>query len=623
MQTYVIWILLCPLIGVLINGFFGRRLGRAAHVVACGAVGVSWALSILVFLRVLNGDTLGVDAPAKLYSWISTDVLNVVVGFQVDELSAVMLLVVTTVSFFVHVYSVGYMRGDSGYARYFTFLNLFVFSMLILVLADNFVQMFVGWEAVGLCSYLLIGFWYEKKSASDAGKKAFIVNRIGDFGFLIALFMIFANAGSLDFYFVFRDAYHLPQATVTAIALLLFVGAVGKSAQFPLYVWLPDAMEGPTPVSSLIHAATMVTAGVYMVARCHVLYDLAPAAAAVVAGVGAFTAFFAASIALVTNDIKRALAYSTVSQLGYMFIGVGVGAYAAGIFHLMTHAFFKGLLFLTAGSVMHAMSGELDMRRMGGLKGRMPVTAWTFVIGAVAIAGVPPLAGFWSKDAILDAAFHGHPILWAVGLVTAFMTAFYMFRLIFMTFFGASRVDHEVEHHLHESPPSMTVPLIVLAALSAVAGLVGTSEQGGIFAFLNRAFGDAEGHEGGGGKLGLMAVSTLAGLGGIFVAHRLYLARPYTRERAARPGGALHRLLSNKYYVDEVYHALIIQPVRRFAIFLWDVFDSLIVDGLVNLTGLLVKVVSWVVSRVQTGRTPFYATSMVVGTVVLLYYIIR
>ncbi|OGG44366.1 MAG: NADH-quinone oxidoreductase subunit L [Candidatus Handelsmanbacteria bacterium RIFCSPLOWO2_12_FULL_64_10] len=623
MQTYVIWILLCPLIGVLINGFFGRRLGRGAHVVACGAVGVSWALSILVFLRVLNGDALGVDVPAKLYSWISTDTLNVVVGFRVDELSAVMLLVVTTVSFFVHVYSIGYMRGDPGYARYFTFLNLFVFSMLVLVLADNFVQMFVGWEAVGLCSYLLIGFWYEKKSASDAGKKAFIVNRIGDFGFLIGLLMIFANVGSLDFYFVFRDAHNLPQATVTAIALLLFVGAVGKSAQFPLYVWLPDAMEGPTPVSSLIHAATMVTAGVYMVARCHVLYDLAPAAAAVVAGVGAFTAFFAASIALVTNDIKRVLAYSTVSQLGYMFIGVGVGAYAAGIFHLMTHAFFKGLLFLTAGSVMHAMSGELDMRRMGGLKRRMPVTAWTFVIGAVAIAGVPPLAGFWSKDAILDAAFHGHPILWAVGLVTAFMTAFYVFRLIFMTFFGASRVDREVEHHLHESPPSMTVPLIVLAALSVVAGLVGTSEQGGIFAFLNRAFGDVEGHEGAGGKLGLMAVSVLVGLGGIFVAYRLYLARPYTRERAARPGGALHRLLSSKYYVDEIYHALIVQPVSRFAGFLWDVIDSLIVDGLVNLTGLFVKVVSWVVSRVQTGRTPFYATSMVVGTVVLLYYIIR
>ena len=623
MQTYVIWILLCPLIGVLINGFFGRRLGRGAHVVACGAVGVSWALSILVFLRVLNGDALGVDVPAKLYSWISTDTLNVVVGFRVDELSAVMLLVVTTVSFFVHVYSIGYMRGDPGYARYFTFLNLFVFSMLVLVLADNFVQMFVGWEAVGLCSYLLIGFWYEKKSASDAGKKAFIVNRIGDFGFLIGLLMIFANVGSLDFYFVFRDAHNLPQATVTAIALLLFVGAVGKSAQLPLYVWLPDAMEGPTPVSSLIHAATMVTAGVYMVARCHVLYDLAPAAAAVVAGVGAFTAFFAASIALVTNDIKRVLAYSTVSQLGYMFIGVGVGAYAAGIFHLMTHAFFKGLLFLTAGSVMHAMSGELDMRRMGGLKRRMPVTAWTFVIGAVAIAGVPPLAGFWSKDAILDAAFHGHPILWAVGLVTAFMTAFYVFRLIFMTFFGASRVDREVEHHLHESPPSMTVPLIVLAALSVVAGLVGTSEQGGIFAFLNRAFGDVEGHEGAGGKLGLMAVSVLVGLGGIFVAYRLYLARPYTRERAARPGGALHRLLSSKYYVDEIYHALIVQPVSRFAGFLWDVIDSLIVDGLVNLTGLFVKVVSWVVSRVQTGRTPFYATSMVVGTVVLLYYIIR
>ncbi|MSS71284.1 MAG: NADH-quinone oxidoreductase subunit L [Candidatus Latescibacteria bacterium] len=622
MQTYVHWILLCPLIGVLINGFFGRRLGRGAHVVACAAVGISWALSVLVFLRVLNGDALGVDAPARLYSWIETDALRIAVGFRVDELSSVMLLVVTTVSFFVHVYSIGYMRGEPGYARYFTFLNLFVFSMLILILADNFVQMFVGWEGVGLCSYLLIGFWYEKKSASDAGKKAFIVNRIGDFGFLIGMFMIFVNFGSLDFHIVFRDASNLPQATATAIALLLFVGAVGKSAQFPLYVWLPDAMEGPTPVSSLIHAATMVTAGVYMVARCHVLYSMAPVAGAVVAWVGVFTAFFAASIALVTNDIKRVLAYSTVSQLGYMFIGVGVGAYAAGIFHLMTHAFFKGLLFLTAGSVMHAMSGELDMRRMGGLKRSMPITAWTFVIGAVAIAGVPPLAGFWSKDAILDAAFHGgHPIIWAVGLVTAFMTAFYMFRLIFMTFFGASRVDPEVEHHLHESPPSMTIPLIALAALSVVAGLVGTSEHGGIFAFLNKVFEDTAAEPAGGGKLGLMAISVLAGLGGIFLAYRLYLARPYTKARA--PDGALHRLLSNKYYVDEIYNAAIVQPIKRFAMFLWDVFDSLVVDGLVNLSGLFVKAVSWIVSRIQTGRVPFYATTMVVGTVALLYYIIR
>ncbi len=625
-ESCVLWILICPLAGAALNGFFGRKLGRGVHWIACSAVGASWILAILVFRNVLKGETLGVDVPHRLYSWISVGDLNISVGFQVDELSSVMLLVVTTVSFLVHIYSIGYMHGDPGYSRYFAYLNLFVFSMLVLVLANNFVQMFVGWEAVGLCSYLLIGFWYEKKSASDAGKKAFVVNRIGDFGFLIALFLIFKHLGTLDFAPVFQDAHNLPEITITAIALLLFAGAVGKSAQFPLYVWLPDAMEGPTPVSSLIHAATMVTAGVYMVARCYVLFDLAPMAAAVVAGVGVITAFFAASIAMVTNDIKRVLAYSTVSQLGFMFIGAGVGAYAVGIFHLMTHAFFKGLLFLTAGSVMHAMSGELDMRKMGGLKKYMPITSWTFLIGAIAIAGVPPLAGFWSKDAILDAAFHGgHYGIWALGMITAFMTAFYMFRLIFVALYGVSRVDPSVEHHVHEAPPSMTIPLIVLAVGSVAAGWVGVSEHGGIFSFLGRSIvPNTVAHEAtGGSRLGLMALSTLVAAGGIFLAWRMYIAKPFTKERASHSAGGLHRLLVQKYYVDEIYDALIVQPLKRFANFLWDVLDSLIVDGLVNLTGMFVKAVSWIVSRVQTGKTPVYATSMVVGAVVMLYYIIR
>ena len=625
-ESCVLWILICPLAGAALNGFFGRKLGRGVHWIACSAVGASWILAILVFRNVLKGETLGVDVPHRLYSWISVGDLNISVGFQVDELSSVMLLVVTTVSFLVHIYSIGYMHGDPGYSRYFAYLNLFVFSMLVLVLANNFVQMFVGWEAVGLCSYLLIGFWYEKKSASDAGKKAFVVNRIGDFGFLIALFLIFKHLGTLDFAPVFQDAHNLPEITITAIALLLFAGAVGKSAQFPLYVWLPDAMEGPTPVSSLIHAATMVTAGVYMVARCYVLFDLAPMAAAVVAGVGVITAFFAASIAMVTNDIKRVLAYSTVSQLGFMFIGAGVGAYAVGIFHLMTHAFFKGLMFLTAGSVMHAMSGELDMRKMGGLKKYMPITSWTFLIGAIAIAGVPPLAGFWSKDAILDAAFHGgHYGIWALGMITAFMTAFYMFRLIFVALYGVSRVDPSVEHHVHEAPPSMTIPLIVLAVGSVVAGWVGVSEHGGIFSFLGRSIvPNTVAHEAtGGSRLGLMALSTLVAAGGIFLAWRMYIAKPFTKERASHSAGGLHRLLVQKYYVDEIYDALIVQPLKRFANFLWNVLDSLIVDGLVNLTGMFVKAVSWIVSRVQTGKTPVYATSMVVGAVVMLYYIIR
>ena len=625
-ESCVLWILICPLAGAALNGFFGRNLGRGVHWIACSAVGASWILAILVFRNVLKGETLGVDVPHRLYSWISVGDLNISVGFQVDELSSVMLLVVTTVSFLVHVYSVGYMHGDPGYSRYFAYLNLFVFSMLVLVLANNFVQMFVGWEAVGLCSYLLIGFWYEKKSASDAGKKAFVVNRIGDFGFLIALFLIFKHLGTLDFVPVFQDAHNLPEVTITAIALLLFAGAVGKSAQFPLYVWLPDAMEGPTPVSSLIHAATMVTAGVYMVARCYVLFDLAPMAATVVAGVGVITAFFAASIAMVTNDIKRVLAYSTVSQLGFMFIGAGVGAYAVGIFHLMTHAFFKGLLFLTAGSVMHGMSGELDMRKMGGLKKYMPITAWTFLIGAIAIAGVPPLAGFWSKDAILDAAFHGgHYGIWALGMITAFMTAFYMFRLIFVALYGVSRVDPSVESHVHEAPPSMTIPLIVLAVGSVAAGWVGVSEHRGIFSFLGRSIVPNTVAHGvtGGSRLGLMALSTLVAAGGILLAWRMYIAKPFTKERASRSAEGFHRLLVQKYYVDEIYDALIVQPLKRFANFLWDVFDSLIVDGLVNLTGMIVKAVSWIVSRVQTGKTPVYATSMVVGAVVMLYYIIR
>ena len=482
MLEYVWLIPLFPAIGFTLNGLFGRRLGRkAVSWVGPSAIGLAFLTSILIFLELIRRPPSERLFEKVLFDWVVSGSFQTVIGYQIDPLSILMALVVTGVSFFIHIYSVGYMHDDSGYIRYFAYLNLFVFMMLNLILANNFLLMFVGWEGVGLCSYLLIGFWFEKDSASNAGKKAFVVNRVGDFGFILGMFLLFTSLGkhgiwTLDFTEVFSNAAKLDSTTVTAITILFFVGACGKSAQIPLYVWLPDAMEGPTPVSSLIHAATMVTAGVYMVARCNVLYSMAPLSMAIVAIVGVVTAIYTASIGFCQNDIKKVLAYSTISQLGYMFLGVGVGAYSAGIFHLMTHAFFKGLLFLGAGSVMHAMSGELDMRKMGALRKKIPVTFWTFFIATLAIAGVPGLSGFFSKDEILWQAFsssHGHFLLWLVAAVAAGMTAFYMFRALFMTFFGESRVDPHVAHHIHESPRMMTVPLMILAILSIIGGYVG------------------------------------------------------------------------------------------------------------------------------------------------------
>ena len=482
MFDYVWLIPLFPAIGFLINGFFGRRYSKTVvSWVACSALGLSFLTSILIFFELIGRPPAERLFEKVIFDWVVSGNLNTVIGYQIDPLSILMALVVTGVSFFIHIYSVGYMHDDPGFPRYFTYLNLFVFMMLNLILANNFLLMFVGWEGVGLCSYLLIGFWYEKDSAANAGKKAFIVNRVGDFGFLLGMFLLFTSLGkhgvwSLDFTEVFANANELDTATVTAITILLFVGATGKSAQIPLYVWLPDAMEGPTPVSSLIHAATMVTAGVYMIARCNVLYSMAPISMAIVAVVGVATAIYTASIGFCQNDIKKVLAYSTISQLGYMFLGVGVGAYSAGIFHLMTHAFFKGLLFLGAGSIMHALSGELDMRKMGGLRKKIPVTFWTFFIATLAIAGIPGLSGFFSKDEILWQAFsssHGHFLLWLVAAIAAGMTAFYMFRALFMTFWGECRADDHVKHHIHESPKIMTVPLMVLAVASVIGGYIG------------------------------------------------------------------------------------------------------------------------------------------------------
>ena len=616
MLDTVILIVLIPLAGATINGLLGSRLGKISGYIGSAAVGASWLLSLRVLIQVLGGASLDVN----VYEWIAAGTFKAAVGFQVDALSTVMIVTVTTVSFFIHIYSFGYMGHDPGFARFYAYLNLFVFSMLVLVLANNYLMMFVGWEGVGLCSYLLIGFWYTKKTASDAGKKAFIVNRIGDFGFLIGMFVMITALGTVDFSEVYEKApVLLPAGTATAIALLLFVGACGKSAQFPLYVWLPDAMEGPTPVSSLIHAATMVTAGVYMVARSNVLYTMSPTAGAVVAWVGVITALLAATIALVNTDIKRVLAYSTVSQLGYMFIGVGVGAYTAGVFHLFTHAFFKGLMFLAAGSVMHAMSNELDMRKMGGLLSKMKITGITFWIGALAIAGVPPLSGFWSKDEILASAYKsGHPAIWALGVVGAMMTAFYMFRLIFMTFHGAPR-DRDLHDHAHESPSSMTVPLIVLAIGSAFVGFVGYPPGHGLIdQFLGTVVGAHHapaGHSGMSEGV-LVGISVLAAALGIGIAYFLH-RRGRLGAESTHP---VHGVLTNKWYVDELYNAVIVQPIRRISDGLWTIFDTIFVDGLVNALGYLVKGIGWLTTRVQSGNTPTYALWIVLGTVVTLYF---
>ncbi len=559
---------------------------------------------------------------------------------MLDPLSAVMILVVTGVGFIIHVYSIGYMAHEPGFGRYFTYMNLFVFSMLTLVLADNFLLMFVGWEGVGLCSYLLIGYWFEKKSASDAGKKAFIVNRVGDFGFLIALFMIFWHVGSLNFSDVMQAAptvFAAGGATITAICILLFVGATGKSAQIPLFVWLPDAMEGPTPVSALIHAATMVTAGVYMIVRTNLLYIMAPDALMVVAIVGAVTAIFAATIGLAQNDIKRVLAYSTISQLGYMFLACGVAAFTAGIFHLMTHAFFKALLFLGSGSVIHAMSGQQDMRYMGGLKKYLPITYWTFILGTLAICGIPGFSGFFSKDEILWKAYssqYGGPIFWVIGFVTAGLTAFYMFRLVYLTFHGKERMDKETKAHIHESPRSMTVPLIALGVLSVIGGWVGMPHLFGVINYFEHwlepvmaggrqaaeshallaAAGDT------GMEWSLMGLSVLLVVIAIFAARFVYNQKPEIATNLRARLSGVHQILLNKYYVDELYGATIVRPVVYFSLFLWKIVDVIFIDGLINGVATIYNDISESLRHVQTGRLRTYATVFAFGVMVLVAF---
>ncbi|MEW6386916.1 MAG: NADH-quinone oxidoreductase subunit L [Thermodesulfobacteriota bacterium] len=631
MMDYVWLIPVFPLVGFIINGLLGKRLPKnVVGAIGSAAVGLSFLLTISIFMEYLKLPASSRPVEKVVYTWMSAGSFQAPIAFLVDPLSLIMLLVVSGVSFIIHVYSVGYMHDDPGFPRYFAYLNLFVTNMLILVGANNFLMMFVGWEGVGLCSYLLIGYWYEKKSASDAGKKAFVVNRIGDFGFLLGMFLIFWTFGTLNFREVFSlsSQYPVGSAVITAITLLLFVGATGKSAQLPLYTWLPDAMEGPTPVSALIHAATMVTAGVYMVARCSALYVLAPVSLTVVALVGALTAIFSASIGMAQFDIKRVLAYSTVSQLGYMFLACGVGAFVSGIFHLMTHAFFKALLFLGAGSVSHALSGELDMRKMGGLKKEIPITYWTFIIATLAIAGIFPFAGFFSKDEIL---FHslvdGHALYWGIATVAAFITAFYMFRAVFMTFYGESRVDPHVAHHIHESPPIMTVPLMTLAGLSLVGGFVGIPLIKGMHVFkdfLSPSIATLphHAHYSATFEVGLMIFSMAVAGAGIYTAYKMYIKQPELPTVVAEKYQTAYELLYNKYFVDEIYDAAIVEPIKEGSNFLWTGVDNQVVDGAVNGSAGVVAWLSAHLRKLETGFLQNYALAILIGVTLVVGYLV-
>jgi len=611
-----------PLAGALVNMLFGGVIGRRAHWIAVPALFGSFLASCIVFAGVAGGATY----TPTLFPWIVAGDFETAVAAYVDPLTGVMLLVVTGVGFLIHLYSAGYMHDDPGYARYFAYLNLFVFSMTMLVLAGNFLLLYVFWEAVGLCSYLLIGFWYTRPAAAQAGKKAFIVNRVGDFGFGLGVMWLWTALGTLDYGAVFTAVDTLPTTTATGIALLLFMGACGKSAQLPLHTWLPDAMEGPTPVSALIHAATMVTAGVYMVARSHALFERSGVALEVVAWVGVATALFAATIGLVQTDIKRVLAYSTVSQLGYMFAAVGLGAYAAGIFHLVTHAFFKALLFLGAGSVIHGLGGQQDLRKMGGLSSRMVTTTITTTVGALGLAGLPGLAGFFSKDEILAAAFHGgHRAIWALLLVGAFMTAFYSSRLLFLAFYSGPRMTKEAAHHVHESPGVMTLPLWVLAILTVVAGVaVGIpSEHGTRFArFLAPVFPVHEVAHGGGVAMMLIAMAVIVFTAGVVLAWFLYMPAPVRAEAIGRPRNPVHALLLNAWYVDALYDLAVVRPLFALSTFCARSFDVKVVDGLVNAVGRVVVAGAAGLRQIQTGYSVNYALTMLAGAVLLVAFLL-
>ena len=621
----IAWLIpVLPLIGFIINGAGRNVLSKGiSGFIGSGVVLASFLLSVYVFIQVKNGNT----HVAHYFNFINVDSLKIAFDFKLDQLSSLFLLIITGVGFLIHVYSTSYMHEEPAkdFAKYFAYLNLFVFSMLLLVMGANYVIMFIGWEGVGLCSYLLIGYWFKNNDYTNAAKKAFVMNRIGDLGFLLAVFWLIAKVGTVSFDEVFSAASlaKLSVTDITGITLLLFVGATGKSAQIPLYTLLPDAMAGPTPVSALIHAATMVTAGIYMIARSNILYTMAPVTQAVVAIVGLATAVLAATIALKQNDIKKVLAYSTVSQLGYMFLGLGVGAYTGAVFHVMTHAFFKALLFLGAGSVIHAMGGEQDMRNMGGLKKHMRTTHLTFLLGCLAIAGMPPFSGFFSKDEILAAAFANNPVLWGIGVFTAMMTAFYMFRLYAMTFLGKFRGTHEQEHHLHESPAAITIPLIILAILAVIGGWVGIPEvfmHGGhrLETFLEPVFAQSNAiatkHELSHNTEYMLMIVSVAGA----LIALVYAWNKFSKyEKTEKESTGITKLLENKWYVDELYQSVIVSPLRSLSAFFNNVIEKKVIDGLVNGTGKAVNYGSRQLRWLQSGQVGAYVLLMVLGILIL------
>ena len=618
MKNLIFLIPILPFIGFLINGFGRKALSKGLiGIIGSGTVLASFIISLMIFI---NGDYSA--TPIKYFDFIKVGSLNIPFAFQIDQLSTLFLLIITGVGFLIHVYSTAYMHEEKRehYGRYFAYLNLFVFSMLLLVMGANYVIMFIGWEGVGLCSYLLIGYWFKNIDYTKAAKKAFVMNRIGDLGFLLAVFWLISKLGTTNYVDVFANVGKLSSTDIIGITLLLFVGATGKSAQIPLYTWLPDAMAGPTPVSALIHAATMVTAGIYMIARSNALYSLAGATNNIIAIIGAATALLAATIALKQNDIKKVLAYSTVSQLGYMFLALGTGAYVAAVFHVMTHAFFKALLFLGSGSVIHAVSGQQDIRFMGGLRKKLPVTYLTFLVGCLAIAGIPPLSGFFSKDAILLSAFEHDKFLYIIGVITAGLTAFYMFRLLFITFNGGFRGDDEQRHHIHESPAAMTLPLIVLAVLSVIGGFIGVPEvfiHGGerLASFLAPVIPTAAHHIEHSTELMLMGLTTVIAIVAILIAWARY--RTYREEET----GSFGRVLQNRWYVDELYNSIIVRPINKLGNIANVYFEKSGIDALVNGVGRLVHYGGRQLRWLQSGQVGNYVLLMVVS--MLLFFVLQ
>jgi NADH-quinone oxidoreductase subunit L len=627
MITSLLWLIpVLPLLGFVINGLSRNTLSKGVvGVIGSGVVLASFILSVCFFIELSSSTEK--QFTVNLFDWISVGNLHIPLSFLYDPLSAMMLLIITGIGFLIHVYSSAYMHEDAGFAKFFAYLNLFIFFMLILVLGSNYIVMFIGWEGVGLCSYLLIGFWFTNSSYASAAKKAFVMNRIGDLGFLLGVFLMFQFFGSLEFAKVFPQAANmLPgNETITVIAILLFIGACGKSAQLPLFTWLPDAMAGPTPVSALIHAATMVTAGIYMIARSSVVFDLAPIAQNIIAIIGAATALIAALIALTQTDIKKVLAYSTVSQLGYMFLGLGVGAYTGSFFHVLTHAFFKALLFLGAGAVIHSLHHEQDMRHMGGLKSKLKTTFATMMVGTIAIAGIPPFSGFFSKDEILAHTYQYSPVLWGVGVLTAFLTAFYMFRMMFLTFYGKFRGSHHTEEHIHESPKAMTFPLVILAMLAAVGGLLNIPHVFGGNEWLAHWLTGANvtqnhlelSHS---TEFTLMGVSVLAAVIAILLAYSKYVKKAEVPVADEAPRTALEKLSYHKFYLDEIYDTIIRKPLDAFSTFFYKIIDNKVIDGLVNGLGWTANEGSKSLRLLQSGNVGYYIIMMVVGVAALMLY---